>query len=121
MRLYTDTLHGIYQHKRPITQPRRRRDLGTEIDVPRRIDQIEQVSHACTCSCTLFAVIHPMHQTDTTALHRNAPRLLVLVAVHVPQLAGQTRVDQPIACDQMVAQRRLSMIHVGQNTYIAYQ
>ena len=133
MRLYTHTLHRIHQHKPPIRQPHRRTHLATKIHVPRRIDQIVQVlpifrfrprpsgtlalaPTAVAVAIVVHADLHPMQQTDTARLHRNTPHLLILQPIHVPQLPGQPRMNQTVAGNQVIRQRRLAMVHVRKHT-----
>ena len=43
-RLRLDALRGVHQQQRPLAGRERARDLVREIDVPRRVDQVEDVA-----------------------------------------------------------------------------
>ena len=110
VRLRAHALDRVDHEQRAVAQPRRRRHLRAEVDVARRVDQVD--AHL------VAAVGRPVRERDRRRLHRDAAVLLVLAAVHVPHLARQPRRDDAVRRDQPVRQRRLAVVDVREDAEV---
>ncbi len=67
-----------------------------------------------------FLILPHVEESDGAGLHGDAALLLILSAVHVAELAGQAARDNPVGRHQAVGQARLPVVHVRQDTNVAY-
>ncbi len=67
-----------------------------------------------------FLILPHVEESDGAGLHGDAALLLILPAVHVAEFAGQAAGDNPVGRHQAVGQARLPVVHVRQDTNVAY-
>lgn len=121
--LGTDSLDGVNQNERAITQSRGGGDLAREVDVSRGVDQVDAVLleyrvAAWTGSDREISGGErtvegpgrdPPAQTDGGGLHGDAALLLVLAAVEVADCAGESSRNDPVRGEERVCKGRLAM------------
>ena len=101
-RLRFDALRGIDEQQRAFARGERARDLVTEIDVARRVDQVEHVGLA-----VLGGVVEPHRMR----LDRDAALALEIHAVEHLRF-HLARLQRPGELEKAVGQRRLAVIDV---------
>jgi hypothetical protein len=109
-RLRLDALCRVDDQNGPFARREAARDLVCEIDVPRRIDQVEKV----------LALIHrPVQHPDRVALDRDSPFALEVHGVQNlrAHLAAGQRVSD---LQKTVGQRRLAVVDVRDDAEVSY-
>jgi len=108
-RLGLDPLGGIDDQDGPLTGGQRAGDLVGEVDVPRRVDEVERVD---------LTVPRAIEQPDRVRLDGDAALALQVHRVKdlVDRLLG---VHRPGQRQQAVGQRRLAVIDVGDNREVS--
>ena len=101
-RLRLDALRRVDQQQRSLARGERSRDFVAEVDVARRVDQIEDV---------LLAVLRRVVQADRVRLDRDAALALEVhrvehLRLHLAGLQGAGDLEEAIG------QRRLAMVDV---------
>ena len=104
-----DALRGIDHQQRPLARGQCPGYFVSEIDVPRRVDQVEHVG---------LAVVFVLHG-HRGGLDRNTSLTLDVHAVE-KLILGLSLGDGACHLQHAVGQRALAMIDVGDNTEIAY-
>ena len=108
-RLRLDALRRVDQQQRAFARGERARHLVGEIDVPRRVDQVEDVG---------LAVVGLVGQPDRVRLDRDPALALEVHAVedlrlHLARLEGARHLEKTIG------QRRLAVVDVGDDGEVA--
>ena len=67
----------------------------------------------------IFDLVLHIEESYGGGLHGDAPLLLVLPAVHVPQLPGQPGRDNTVCRHQAVSQTGLPVVHMGEDTNVS--
>ena len=108
-RLRLDALGGVDDENGALARGQRPRHLVREVDVARRVDEIERV---------LLAVARPVEETHGVRLDRDAALALEIHRVEhlIDRLLGVHRAGER---EQPVGQRRLAVIDVGDDGEIA--
>src|ERR1019366_4977412 len=104
-RLCLDALACIDEQHRSLAGSERPRDLVAKVDVPRRVDQVQDVPFE----------VHP----DVLGLDRDAPLSFEIHRVEVLR-THVARVDRARELEDPVRQRGLPMIHVADDREIPY-
>ena len=115
MRLRAHALDHVDEDQRAVRQAQRGGHLGAELDVPGRVDQVDQVLLALRGA--LRAV--PVDDGDRRGLHRDAALLLVGARVEVPQLADRLAVHDVVQRQNRVGERRLAVVDVRDDRHVA--
>lgn len=117
--LRTDTLDHVDHHQSTIWKTDSRADLNGEIDVARRIDEINQVVLVRGLpSFDRRGLLLSVDHGDWGSFHGDLPELFIFSAVEVAQLASHPLRDDIVGCDQAVAQSGLAVVDVGQNANV---
>ena len=108
-RLRLDALRGVHEQQRALARRERARDLVREVDVARRVDQVEDV---------LLAGVRRVVQPDRMRLDRDAALALEVHRVehlrfHLARLQRAGDLEEP------VGQRRLAVVDVGDDREVA--
>ena len=108
-RLRLDALRRVDQQQRALARRERSRDLVGEVDVPRRVDQVQDVD---------LPVVRLVGQPDRVRLDRDPALALEVHAVehlrlHLARLERAGHLEEP------VGQRRLAVVDVGDDGEIA--
>jgi hypothetical protein len=108
-RLRFDALAGVNHQQRAFAGPERARHLVGEVDMARRVDQVEDIN---------LAILGLVVQPHGLGLDGDAPLLL---DVHgIENLLAHLTVGKAAAgLDQPVGQRRLAVIDMGNNRKVA--
>ena len=107
--LRLDPLAGIDDQERALARGQGAADLISEIDMPRRVHQIEHVTSA---------VVGPVFEANRLRLDGNAALALQFHAVeHL--LAHLARLEPAAGLDQPVGQGRFAVIDMGDDREIA--
>lgn len=131
--LRADSLDGIDDDKSAIAQSGCGRDFARKVDVAGRVDEVDCVGLRLrrtgwdalkTRSRTRRARTGVLWLVEDFEMERYGARfhgdtalLLVLAAVHVPNLARQPRRDYVVGREQRVHERRLAMVDVPNGCY----
>src|SRR3954447_22087307 len=108
-RLRLDALGGVHDEDRALTGLERVADLVREVDMTRRVDEVEAIHEA---------VARLVLEADGARLDRDA--LLALEVHRIEDLAGHlARVDGVRQLEQPVSQRRLAVIDVRDDREVA--
>ena len=102
-RLRFDALRGVDDEHRAFTRGETARDFVREVDVARRVDQIEDV---------FVAVARFVAQSDGASLDRD-PALALEIHVVEHLLVHLTHLDRAGLLQQTIGERRLAVIDVG--------
>ena len=108
-RLRLDALGRIHQQQRALARGERPRHLVGEVDVPRRVDQIEDVH---------LAVIGFVGQPDRVRLDRDPALALEVHGVEDLRL-HLARLQRARHLEKTVGQRRLAVVDVGDDGEVA--
>src|SRR6266545_2012556 len=109
LRLRHDPFDGVVEYDHAIDGPHRTGDVPAEVDVARRVDQVDQVLAA-------FEVVD--HRCNR-GVDRDAARLLLLVVVHEELRARELFADHPRARDERVGQGRFPVVDVCRGADVA--
>ena len=108
-RLRLDALRGVHQEERTLARRQRARHLVREVDVPRRVDQVQDIG---------LAIVRLICQPDRMRLDRDAA--LALEIHRVEDLGFHlARLERARLFEEAVGQRRLAMIDVGDHREVA--
>jgi hypothetical protein len=72
VRLDAHALHGVHHHHAAVAEAHCRGHLGAEVDVARRVDEVDQVAATHRLRLRFTAWVE---QRDGAGLHRDAPQL----------------------------------------------
>ena len=109
-RLGLDALGGVDQKQDPFAGGERSRHLVGEVDVARRVDQVESIGLAVLC---------PVGERDGLAFDRDAPLALDVHVVEDLVLEIPVVHDAGVL-DQTVGQSGLPMVDMGDDTEVSY-
>ena len=108
-RLRLDALRGVHQEERTLARRQRARHLVREVDVPRRVDQVQDIR---------LAIVRLVCQPDRMRLDRDPA--LALEIHRVEDLGFHlARLERARLFEEAVGQRRLAMIDVGDHGEVA--
>jgi hypothetical protein len=141
--LDADAVDGVHHHQRPVRDPQGRRDLGGEVDVAGRVNEVDEVGvlsdldvgvalhlvlHGLGCRRGLL-VGQPRHLAglhvvleehgDAGGLDGDAALGLVLAGVGVPGAAGGLGGDDAGLLDEGVGEGGFAVVDVGDDGHAA--
>ena len=108
-RLRLDALRRVDEQQRALARGERPRHLVGEVDVPRRVDQVEDVH---------LPVVGLVGQPDRVRLDRDPALALEVHAVEDLRL-HLARLERPRHLEKTVGQRRLAVVDVGDDGEVA--
>ncbi len=108
-RLGLHPLRGVHDEERPFASREASRDLVRKIDVPRRIDEVQDVA---------LPVLRPVIEPDGVRLDRDPPLpLQIHVVEDLIGLLAQR--DRPRLLEQAVGERRLAVVDMGDDAEVS--
>mmetsp|Transcript_13823 Transcript_13823/g.41648 ORF Transcript_13823/g.41648 Transcript_13823/m.41648 type:complete len:552 (+) Transcript_13823:1039-2694(+) len=116
--LHTHTLDAVHHHESTVGHTKGGSHLRGEINVTRRIDQVDEEIAAVAGLGDDLVFGHGESQRDTGGLDGDGALLLILTGVHLTLGAGVLKLEDTSGGQQRVGQRGLAVIDVSNHRHV---